>query len=81
MYCLEEYRNSCANSLVDKKVSVKEQYRVGVNLILEKVNSIRKIFNAVSVQFNDFGVKCLCDTVQKDIPQFLKWYGIVKLYQ
>lgn len=76
IYCLDEYRNSCANSLVDKNVSVKEQYHIGSRLILEKVNSIREIFNAVSIQFDNFGVKCLYDTVQKGIPQFLKWYDI-----
>lgn len=76
LYCLEEYRNSCANSLVDKNVTVKEKYHIGANLILEKVNSIREIFNAVSIQFDNFGVKCLYDTVQKGIPQFLKWYDI-----
>lgn len=74
LYCLDEYSHSCANSLVDKNVSVKEQYHIGTNLILEKVDSIRKIFNAVSYRFDDFGLKCLYDTVQKGIPQFLKWY-------
>lgn len=74
LYCLDEYSHSCTNSLVDKNVSVKEQYHIGTNLILEKVESIRKIFNAVSFRFDDFGLKCLYDTVQKGIPQFLKWY-------
>ena len=74
LYCLDEYSHSCTNSLVDKNVSVKEQYHIGANIILEKVDSIREIFNAVSSRFDDFGVKCLYDTVQKGIPQFLKWY-------
>ena len=76
LYCLDEYSHSRANSLVYKNVSVKEQYHIGSNLILEKVDSIREIFNAVSFRFDDFGVKCLYDTVQKGIPQFLKWYDI-----
>lgn len=76
LYCLDEYSHSCASSLLDKNVSVKEQYHIGTNLILEKVDSIRKIFNAVSFRFDDFGLKCLYDTVQKGIPQFLKWYDV-----
>lgn len=76
LYCLDECRNSCADSLADKNVSVKEQYHIGANLILEKVNGIKELFNTVSCQFDDFGVKCLYDTVQKGIPQFLKWYDI-----
>lgn len=76
LYCLDEYRNSCPNRLVDKNMSVKEQYHISANLILKKVNGIKEIFNTVSFQFDDFGVKCLYDTVQKGIPQFLKWYDI-----
>lgn len=30
LYCLDEYSHSCTNSLVDKNVSVKEQYHIGV---------------------------------------------------
>lgn len=74
LYSLDEYSHSYANNLVDKNISLKEQYHIGTNLILEKVESIRKIFNAVSFRFDDFGLKCLYDTVQKGIPQFLKWY-------
>lgn len=42
LYCLDEYSRSCANSLVDNNVSVKEQYHIGANLILEKVNGIKE---------------------------------------
>jgi len=55
---------------------LKEQYNIGAELLSEKVENIRKIFNKISIQFEDFGVKCLYDTVQKGIPQFLKWYDI-----
>lgn len=76
LFCLNEYNNSCKNSPAHKDIPVKEQYNIGTKLILEKVEDIRKIFNAISFQFEDFGVKCLYNTVQKGIPQFLKWYDI-----
>lgn len=76
LFCLNEYNNSYADSLVKKDISVKEQYNIGTKLLSEKVEDIRKIFNELSFQFDDFGVKCLYDTVQKGIPQFLKWYDI-----
>lgn len=76
LFCLSEYNNSAADSLVQRDISVKEQYNTGVKLLSEKVEDIRKIFNEISFQFEDFGVKCLYDTVQKGIPQFLKWYDI-----
>ena len=40
------------------------------------MEDIRTIFNEISFWFEDFGVTCLHDTVQKGIPQFLKWYDI-----
>lgn len=76
LYCLGEYDNSCKNSLVHRDISVKEQYDTGAKLIFEKVEDIRKIFHELSFRFEDFGVKCLYDTVQKGIPHFLKWYDI-----
>lgn len=76
LFCLSEYNSSAKESLVQKDISVKEQYNIGAKLLSEKVENIRKIFNEISFQFEDFGVKCLYDTVQKGIPQFLKWYDI-----
>lgn len=77
LFCLSEYNSSAKDSLVQKDISVKEQYNIGAKLLSEKVENIRKIFNEISFQFEDFGVKCLYDTVQKGIPQFLKWYDII----
>ncbi len=76
LYCLNEYENAHTDSLVQRAISVKEQYHTGAKLLSEKVESVRKIFNEMSSRFEDFGVKCLYDTVQKGIPQFLKWYDI-----
>jgi len=76
LYCLNEYHNSYTDGIIHENISVKEQYDIGVKLILKKVEDIRKSFNEISVWFEDFGVKCLYDTVQKGIPQFLKWYDI-----
>ncbi|MDE5866091.1 MAG: hypothetical protein K2H31_05775, partial [Lachnospiraceae bacterium] len=76
LFCLSEYNNSCATGLANKDISVKEQYNIGAKLLFEKVDDIRKIYNEISLQFEDFGVKCLYDTIQKGIPHFLKCYDI-----
>lgn len=76
LFCLNEYHDSNADSLVKRDISVKEQYNTGAELLYQKVEDIRKIFHEISLRFEDFGVKCLYDTVQKGIPQFLKWYDI-----
>ncbi len=76
LFCLNEYNNSYTNSPVQRDISVKEQYNTGAKLLSDKVENIGKIFNEISFRFEDFGVKCLYNTVQKGIPQFLKWYDI-----
>lgn len=76
LFCLREYGDSCTHTLVNGDNSVKEQYKTGRKLLFDKVEEIRKIWNEISLRFADFGVKCLYDTVQKGIPQFLKWYDI-----
>lgn len=76
LYCLEEYKKGQANSLASKNISIKEQYDIGTRLVYEKAKNIQKIFNELSLCFESYGVKCLYDTVQKGIPQFLKWYDV-----
>lgn len=76
IYCLEEFNNTHTDSLVNKSLPIKEQYNIGVRLVYEKAANIQKTFNELSFCFEDYGVKCLYDTVQKGIPQFLKWYDV-----
>lgn len=76
IYCLEEFNSTHTNSLVKKSIPIKEQYDIGVKLVCEKAMNIQRIFNELSVYFENYGVKCLYDTVQKGIPQFLKWYDV-----
>lgn len=74
LYCLEEYQNQPSDAPVCGKLSVEEQYAIGAALVLEKTGRIREIFNELSGSFQDYGVKCLRDTVRRGIPEFLKWY-------
>lgn len=76
LFCLREYDDSCTDTLASSDISVKERYKIGRKLLFDKVEEIRKIWNEISLRFADFGVKCLYDTGQKGIPQFLKWYDI-----
>lgn len=76
LYCLEEYQRGQAGGLVPNNIPIKEQYDTGARLIYEKAKNIQKICNELSLSFESYGVKCLYDTVQKDIPHFLKWYDV-----
>lgn len=76
LYCLEEYHNAQTVGLVTKNIGIREQYKEGARLLYEKAENIQKVFHELSFYFEDYGVECLRDTVQKGIPQFLKWYDV-----
>lgn len=73
IYCLDEYWSQ-ASGTVSRDLSAEEQYALGAELVLEKAGRIREMHNEMSASFEDYGVKCLRDTVQKGIPEFLKRY-------
>lgn len=74
IYCLNEYRNNSKTGLTDGSLSIKEQYRIGAQMIVKKAVEIKNIYNEILLYFDDYNVECLGDTVRKGIPEFLKWY-------
>lgn len=76
LYCLEECRRSSLNMPVYQGLSAREQYYAGLELLTKKVIKIKERFNELSLTFEDFGVRCLHDTMQKGIPLFLERYDV-----
>ena len=74
IYCLDEYHQVPSAIPETSHISTEEKYELGLCLVKEKAFKIRNIFNELCLSFQDFGVKCLCDTI-KSIPEFLKWYN------
>lgn len=74
IYCVQECAYSDEKQLIAHELSLLEQYQIGRELILKKTQKILQIFNELSENFEDYEVRCLRDTVQKGIPEFLKWY-------
>ncbi|MFG6357988.1 MAG: hypothetical protein K1W26_14390 [Acetatifactor sp.] len=76
LYCLEEYRNQSPDTLALRDISAEKQYETGAEWVLKKTGCIREMYNELSVSFQDYGVKCLRDTVRLGIPEFLKRYDV-----
>lgn len=74
LYCLEEYRNQSPDTLSRGDISTEEQYTIGAELVYIKTGQIREMYNELAVSFQDYGVRCLGDTVRLGIPEFLKRY-------
>lgn len=75
LYCIRECESADGN-VVRTGMTLRAQYETGLLLLREKTEKIRKLFNGLSDTFDDYGVKCLFDTVQKGVPEFLKWYDV-----
>lgn len=75
VYCIEEVEKQEGNALVGgKALSSMEMYRLGVELVEEKVKGALALYNKLMTNFNSYGNFCLEDTIVKGIPEFFKWY-------
>lgn len=86
LYCIGEYEASLAPDgseegeallIMDKKASAQEAYRRGRDLVYEKVENLRKFYNELILDFQDYGMICLRDTVRKGIPSFFLNYDVM----
>lgn len=76
LYCIHEYETGSGDMLMDKKVSAKEAYTVGRQLVAEKVKKLTQVYNEMMPAFSDYGSLCLQETIIKGIPAFLQQYDI-----
>ncbi|MDO4491725.1 MAG: DUF6179 domain-containing protein [Lachnospiraceae bacterium] len=74
LYCLEEYQRAAEHQLCSRDTPVQARYEAGHQLVLEKTRQVMDTYNGIQQHFDWYGNKCLFDTVQKGIPEFLKWY-------
>lgn len=74
IYCLNEYENYLKSGLADKILPAEERYQIGKKIVREKAIEIKKIYNEMSLYFEHYDVDCLRDAVQKELPEFMKWY-------
>lgn len=59
-----------------REMSLRERYQMGAILVRKKAEKVRELYNGLSPEFEDYGVRCLRDTVRQGIPRFLQWYDI-----
>ena len=60
----------------NKKISAQEAFGKGQELVTEKVNKLRRLYNELIPGFWDYGLICLGDTVRKGIPSFFLNYDV-----
>lgn len=78
IYCIRELEQAgeSKKSLVQQseKLPAKKAYEMGYQLVVEKVGRSMTRYNEIAADFEDYGNRCLRDTVLKGMPEFFKWY-------
>lgn len=59
-----------------KGMSAQQAYEAGLVRVEKKVKAALALYNALSLQFDSYGNRCLNDTFVKGIPEFFKWYDM-----
>ena len=76
LYCIAQASDGEEEKLTVQGRSAKETYEAGYALVRKKAAWIRTLYHQMLENFEDYGMECLKDTVQKGIPEFLKWYDV-----
>lgn len=74
LYCIREYQETRGSGLLASRISAKEAYQYGQELVIRKTQQLRCLYNRLILNFEDYGLACLRDTVVTGIPLFLSKY-------
>lgn len=74
LYCINEYEQSEENTLLVNKITAKEAYELGRQLVMDKLRRLQQLYNEMITDFKAYGSVCLRDTIRKGIPLFLERY-------
>ena len=76
LYCIQEYTFGAGKDVPcpGKKVSAREAYELGYELVLKKTQDARECYNQVAEYFDSYGNRAYEETFRKGIPEFFLWY-------
>lgn len=86
LYCLSEQENYGNSGRINQSgtekacladaetVTVREVYRRGYQLVLNRVEEARVLYNEIMEGFQSYGNRCYEETLCQGIPEFFKWY-------
>lgn len=76
LYCIREYAGKKEAVQPTRSIPAGEAYRIGREIVIRKVRQLHALYNDMILDFQDYGVECLRDTIVKGIPQFLLRYDV-----
>lgn len=71
-------QNQNSNEIMkrEKATSAQKTYEIGYENVIKKVKASIVVYHHMLTYFDDYGNRCLADTVLKGIPEFFKWYDV-----
>lgn len=75
IYCVEHCFEPTDATLLSKEVPAPEEaYRIGYDIVIDKVYRAKSIFDGLTVDFVDYGCRNYRDTITKGMPAFFRSY-------
>lgn len=74
LYCINEYKKTDSNALLLNHISAKEAYKYGHEIVVDKTKKLHALYNEIMLDFLDYDLECLKNTITKEIPGFLSHY-------
>ena len=71
LYCINEQQIA-----VQTELTAQQAYEAGFQLVKEKAECLRRLYNELILEFCDYGNECLRDTIVEGIPAFFREYDI-----
>lgn len=74
LYCIDLYKKDNSNALMINHISAKEAYKYGHQVVIDKTKKLHALYNEIIIDFLDYDLGCLKNTIKKAIPWFLSNY-------
>lgn len=62
--------------LASEPMPARQAYEEGLLRVKRKVEAAGKLYREIMADFDDYGNRCLQDTVARGLPEFFQWYDI-----
>ena len=76
LYCIRELDVSGSNALAGEKLSPMDAYLAGRQAVIQKFERMQDTYGTLMMDFEDYGLDCLKDTVRKGILAFIRSYDV-----
>lgn len=74
-FCRESgEKDDAVSSALSSAMTAKNAYDIGYRLVRRNVRDALNLYNHIETYFDDYGMLCLRDTMQKGMPEFFRRY-------